>query len=692
MTLFIFAILSSFLFALLLFLIGKNFSKFTWFATLLPLSLFIYFASFAPGIIAGKEFNFFTEWVPSLGVNLSFRLDSLALFFTLIITGVGTLVFLYTTQYLKGHPKIMRFYTYLSFFMGAMIGIVTCDNLITLFMFWELTSISSFYLIGFNNTEAGSRKSALTALSITGLGGLALLAFAVLAGQLTGTYSISEMLTSKEVFSGGGASVLLLVFLFLATFTKSAQFPFHFWLPAAMKAPTPVSTYLHSATMVKAGIYLLLRFSPHFESNSYFHTTLLIVGGITMLFAGFHTLFRTDLKGILAYSTIGALGIIVFLIGIGTSVALTAAIVFILVHALYKASLFLVTGTIDHQTGTRNITELGGLRKILFPLFIAGLLAALSSGGFPPMIGFVGKDLIYESTLNSGAEVLLTSIAVIANIFMVFAGLIVGLKPFTGSIPKKLGPIKKPHPILWLTPLILAVLSLVFGLFPSLIESLFTHQITPLLSGNESPHLALWHGFNFIILLSAITIGAGLLVYFFWKSNHHKEVLIQKLEFISPKSIYHFGGTVFQKISYFLTRKLQNGYLRRYVLIFLVLLTAIFGVHVFVNPHIFLSLKEIQAINWNEIIILVMMFASILFIVFTRSRLTAIAGMGVLGYTMCFVFIFYGAPDLAMTQFSIDTLTVILFILVLYRLPPIVLEMELLRHPLGHSLPSLLWK
>lgn len=671
MTILLFVLLASFMFALLLFGIGQQtFKRMTWFASLLPISIFIYFLSFAAPIMNGEVFNSFTSWVPSLGIHLDFRIDNLALLFTLIITGVGSIVFLYTSQYLKGHPKLLRFYIFLSVFMGAMLGLVTSNNILTLFIFWELTSISSFFLISFNNTEAASRKSATIALTITGLGGLALLAFGVLAGQITGTYSIAEMLQSPEAFLNHEYTGYLLLFLFLAAFTKSAQFPFHFWLPGAMKAPTPVSTYLHSATMVKAGIYLLLRFTPHFEGNSQFFTILLVVGGFTMLYAAINTLFKTDLKGVLAYSTIGALGIMVFLIGIGTSASITAAIVFIVVHALYKASLFLVTGTIDHQAGTRDITKLGGLGKVLLPLSIAGLIAALTSGGFPPTVGFIGKDLIYEATLHASlSPTLLTTLAVITNIFMVFAGLIVGVKPFTGKKPEALGPIKKPHFILWFMPMILAVLSLIFGLFPHLVESLFTHQITPLLTGEKSPHLAIWHGFNLILLLSAVTIFCGLMLYFVWKPSHKKENALKRIEYLSPKSFSLQLADLFQSGSYFLTRVFQNGYLRRYVMIILVLLTLVFGIHVFINPRIFLSLKDIKALNWNEIVVLLMMLASILFTVFTKSRLSAIAGMGVLGYTMCLIFVFYGAPDLAMTQFSIDTLTVILFVLVLYRLP-----------------------
>lgn len=672
MSTFLFVILSPFLFSLLLLGINQQkIKQFSLIASALPIALFLYFVSFIQPITAGKVIHSFTSWVPTLGIHLDFRLDNLALLFTLLITGIGSIVFLYTSQYLKGHPKLERFYIFLTLFMGAMIGLVTSNNILTLFIFWELTSISSFFLISFNNTEASSRKSAIIALTITGLGGLTLLAFGVLAGNITGTYSISEMLLAPEILVNHKYAGYLLVFLFLAAFTKSAQFPFHFWLPGAMKAPTPVSTYLHSATMVKAGIYLLLRFTPHFQEHPYFFQTLLVVGGITMLYAAWNTLFKTDLKGILAYSTIGALGIIVFLIGIGSTAAMTAAIVFILVHALYKASLFLVTGTIDYQMGTRDITKLGGLQKVLFPLAIAGIVTALSSAGFPPTIGFLGKDLVYEATLFSSANAtLLTTLAVVTNVFMVYAGFIVGIKPFTGKLDATLTlPSEKTPVILWVMPLLLSVLSLFFGVFPSVVQGLFTNHIVPSLMHESSPHLALWHGLNTILLLSGVTIVAGLILFLVWKPNAKKEGFFERIERFSPKEIALWFYQQFAAFSYYLTRHVQHGYLRRYVMVILSVLTLLLGTHIVLNPRVFIALEDVKTLRISDIVVLFLMLASVVFTVFTSSRLTAIIGMSVLGYTMCFIYIFYGAPDLAMTQFAIDTLTVILFVLVVYRLP-----------------------
>ncbi|MGM0390454.1 MAG: proton-conducting transporter membrane subunit, partial [Bacteroidota bacterium] len=393
------AILLGFLFSLLLVFTGKFFQgKAGIVSALIPLVLFGYFLQFIPEIAGGGTIVHSYSWVPSFGVNLDFTLDGLSLLFSLMITGIGFLVFIYTAAYLKNHKYLDRFYGYLSIFMAAMLGLVLSDNLITLFVFWELTSISSFFLIGFNNSNPESRKSAITALAITGLGGLSLLAGALVLGSVGGSYSINELLNSSGEIAASPYYILIAILIFGAAFTKSAQFPFHFWLPAAMKAPTPVSTYLHSATMVKAGIYLLMRMTPVLGNQEFWNSTLIIVGAITMVYAAVHTLFRKDLKGILAYSTISALGILVFLIGQGTEAALLAAAVFIVVHALYKATLFLVTGIIDHQTLSRDVTVLRGLRKVMLPVAIAGFLAAISSAGIPPTIGFLGKELTYEST------------------------------------------------------------------------------------------------------------------------------------------------------------------------------------------------------------------------------------------------------------------------------------------------------
>jgi multicomponent Na+:H+ antiporter subunit A len=668
----LFAVLSGFILALGIpvvgsFLKGKGS---IWFSVF-PFSLFIYFLTFIPKLSQGNGIKFKYNWIPSYGINLDFNLDGLSLLFTLLITGIGSMVFLYTTAYLKGHIYLDRFYGYLSMFLASMLGLVLSDNLISMFIFWELTSISSFFLIGFNNDDKGSRKSALLALGITGLGGLFLLGGAIALGLAGNTYNISELLSYSEQIQQHDLYGWILVFVFVAAFTKSAQFPFHFWLPGAMKAPTPVSTYLHSATMVKAGIYLLARFTPILGDHFWWNTPLIIVGSITMLYAAIHSIFRLDLKGVLAYSTVSALGIMVFLIGLGTNQALLAAAVFILVHALYKATLFLIAGIIDHETGTRDVSKLSGLNKVMLPVGIAGILAALSNGGIPPSFGFLGKDLIYEGTLQLGEwAYILTGVAVITNICLLFAGLLAGFKPFVGNLPEAYGKIHLPSPLMWIPPLVLAVLGIIFGLFPWIIEdTLVNPVVSSLVNSYPDFELQLWHGFNLVLLLSGITIAGGLILFFMIKPS---EVLLGKatrFQEMSPEGIFENLREFFVRLSKIWTGILQNGYLRYYVAIIVGFLSAIIAFRLFQGEKLDFEIENLTSVTIYEAVILGIMSVAIFMTVFSKSRLLAVVSMGVIGYAICLIFVFYSAPDLAMTQFAIDTLTVILFVLVLYNLP-----------------------
>ncbi|WP_209328972.1 putative monovalent cation/H+ antiporter subunit A [Lunatimonas salinarum] len=638
--------------------------------SLFPFTLFSFFISYLPSVNAGEILKSHLEWVPSLGVGLDFYLDGLSLLFSLLITGIGTLVFLYTSSYLKGHVYLDRFYAYLSLFMGSMLGVVLADNVITLFVFWELTSISSFFLIGFNNESDASRKSALTALTITGMGGLFLLAGMVAIGYISGEYQISELASMRPEIQGSDWYLLILVLIFLGAFTKSAQFPFHFWLPGAMKAPTPVSTYLHSATMVKAGIYVLARFTPVLGGDTSWNSTLIIVGGITMVYAAIHALFRLDLKGILAYSTISALGILVFLIGIGTEEALLAAGVFILVHALYKATLFLVTGIIDHETGTRDISRLSGLNRVMKPVAIAALLAALSNAGIPLTFGFIGKDLIYEATLHAGtAGLVLTVMALITNAALLVAGFMAGIRPFWGKLPAPFEKLHLPHWTMWWPPLLLGSLGLLFGLLPALTEPLMQPVFSSLTSEAPTFHLKIWHGFNTVLLLSLGTLALGLGLYFVVKPSESLLAKATRFERVSPQRIMTGLANSFYSFSGKWTGFFQNGYLRYYLITILSFLTLLLGYRLFLGVELYLNTAMLSEVTLYEAIIVIIMAAAILFTVFSKSRLTAVASLGVVGYCFCLIFLFYSAPDLAMTQFSIDTLTVILFVLVLYNLP-----------------------
>ena len=666
-------VLSGFILALLVLPFGR-FMKGdkSYLLSLLPLSLFVYFLSYIPAIQEKPHIES-VAWIPSLNIEFSFYLDGLSLLFSLLITGIGALVFLYSSSYLKNHKDLDRFWAYLSFFMGSMLGLVLSDNAITLFVFWELTSISSFFLIGFQNDNPGSRKAAMTALSITGLGGLFLFAGFLFLGDLTDTYSIVEWGALSSSILSDSNYLWIVILIFLGAFTKSAQFPFHFWLPAAMKAPTPVSTYLHSATMVKAGIYLLARLSPALGGTAEWNNTLIIVGGVTMIYSAIHSLFRSDLKSILAYTTIAALGMIVFLLGLDHKDAYLAAMTFILVHALYKASLFLMTGAVDFSTGTREINQLGGLRSFMWPVAIAGILAGISHAGAPPTFGFVGKDLIYEATMHAAYQPeILTGLAIVTNICLVYVGLVVGIKPFIGRKPANLAIKQIPDIRLWAPALLLALLSLAFGLFPQLIDQSIINGATKSIvdPGQAiSVHLKLWHGFTLILGLSALTLMLGLIIYLIYTPKPESTFSPKLANMVAPENIYRKGIDISKSIANIYTRFFQSGYLRYYILMILAFVIGLFGLEFFTAVGIHLNWDSYSSVTFYEAGIAVIMFGSILYVVFANSRLEAVIALGVVGYSLSLFFMDFGAPDLAMTQFAIDTLTVVLFVLVLYRLP-----------------------
>lgn len=668
------AVLSGLIVALLYFPLGRFLrGQLSILASLLPITLFLYFLTFIPGISSGQTYSYSYSWVPSMGLNLQFYLDGLSLLFALLITGIGSLVFLYAAPYMKGHQYTDRFFAYLSMFMAAMLGVVLSDNILLLFIFWELTSISSFFLIGFNNESAASRKSALVALGVTGGGGFMLMAGLILMSYLSGTHSIQEMALSNEFLKNHALYGLILLFVFSGAFTKSAQFPFHFWLPGAMKAPTPVSAYLHSATMVKAGVFLLARFFPVLGDTLYWSWTLMIVGGITMLYAAYHSIFRTDMKAILAYTTISALGVLVFLLGMGTKEALLAASVFILVHALYKAALFMVTGIVDHETGTRDITQLGGLRKVMFPVALAGFIAALSSAGVPLTFGFIGKDLIYEATLQQGGNwaISLTGLALLTNVFLLCGGFFAGIKPFTGALPAQFSKVHLPDPLMWSAPLLLAVLSVVFGAAPFLVDKSLLNPVAEAIANTGiSSELKLWHGFNLVLLLSAITLVAGITLYFSFKPNAAKLKAIEKLEKFSTKNIIRQINRKMLNLATAYTNYWHDGYLRSYLLKIIAFTVAILAYKLFSIGLIPFRLENFSPVTIYEVVVSLILIVGVLLTIISSSRLTAVVGSSVVGYCICLLFVFYSAPDLALTQFTIDTLTVVLFVFVLFRLPP----------------------
>ncbi|WP_025124055.1 hydrogen gas-evolving membrane-bound hydrogenase subunit E [Myroides odoratimimus] len=650
-------------------------TKFVALISLLPFSIFLYLLSFLRSVKDGfNSVLFSTEWIPSLGINLDFKIDGLSLLFGLLISGIGTLVYLYASSYLRGHPLLHRFICYLTVFMGAMLGVVTSDNLITLFIFWELTSISSFFLIGFNNEEEESRTSALWALAITGLGGFFLLSFGVIVGTVSGTYSIHELLGQSDVLRESPFYLLIIIFLFIAAFTKSAQFPFHFWLPGAMKAPTPVSAYLHSATMVKAGVYLVARFTPILGGKMEWNTILLVVGGVTMLFGAFHSVFRKDMKGILAYSTISALGLLMFLLGIGTQIALYAMAVFVLAHALYKAAFFLITGIIDHALHTRDINELGGLRKYFPLLSVAAVVAALSCAGIPLTFGFIGKELFYESGLHYMDEtlaIILVGALFFTNVFLTGSGFLIGIKPFFGKATKNVCISHQPDWALIAPPVVLGFFTLLLGVLPAIAyHEIIIATFSAMYGSVVEMPLAIWHGVNTSLLLSGCTIVLGTIVYIIFKRWKNPLCVVENFEKVSPKNIFSIIVEFFRVLAYRYTWIFHNGYLRSYLAVIIVFFVGLVGYKLFADVPLRVNTTGLSEFRAYELVVFLIAVVAIVFAINTSSRLTAIAATGVVGYCICLIFVFYGAPDLGMTQFAIDTLTTVLFILVLFKLPP----------------------
>ncbi|MCL4877579.1 MAG: putative monovalent cation/H+ antiporter subunit A [Anaerolineae bacterium] len=669
----LYAVVSGFGAALVAPLIHQSVRRWSgWLLVLLPLALFGYFASYMEQISDGEKIAFAYTWVPSLDVELAFMLDGLSLLFVLLVSGIGALIVLYGSAYLADHPQLGRFYAYLLMFMASMLGVALADNLITLFIFWELTSISSYLLIAFKHDYESSREAAKKALIVTGAGGLALLAGLILVGIEADTWTISELASRKEVIQEGGLYLPALLLILVGCFAKSAQFPFHFWLPYAMEAPTPVSAYLHSATMVKAGVYLLARLHPSLGGTDEWHAIVTGVGGLTMLIGGFIAWQHTDLKKILAYTTISALGILVFLLGIGTGLAVKGAMIFLLVHSLYKGALFMVAGSIDHETGTRDIAQLGDLGKPMPFTAVGAGLAALSMAGLPPLLGFIGKEIIYEATQEAHdlLPLVLTAAALLANIFNVAAAAMVTLKPFTGQAAHTP---KHPHeaPLaMWIGPVVLGGFTLAFGVASNLLlKDFFAQTVAAVYGKPYEVKLGLWHGLNTTLVLSVVTLVAGGLLYAYLRQILPIVKPLNVGEKLGPDRLYDIGFEGILDFASLTERFFQNGHLRYYLMTIIFTLSSLLILTMTTQIDFDSIQLDVDDVLLHEYLLAGLMIAAAITITMTSSRLMAVAALGVVGYSVALLYVFYGAPDLAMTQFSIETLSVVVLVLVLYRLP-----------------------
>ncbi len=627
-------------------------------------------------------------WAPGWGVHAALRLDGLSATFALLIALIGALVTAYAGAYLGDDPRRGRFLGYLSGFTGAMLGLVLSDDVLTLFVFWELTSVTSFLLIGFNHRAPETRAAALQALLVTGVGGLALLAGFLLLQMVAVSAGVpAEYVGRISTWLGLGpvpapdlrgsalyAPALLLVLG--GAYTKSAQCPFHFWLPNAMAAPTPVSALLHSATMVKAGVFLLARLAPALGGTELWHFLVTGGGALTMLTGAVLAVGQHDLKRMLAYTTVSALGTLTLLLGPGTDAAFKAFTTVLVAHACYKAALFLVAGSIDHATGTRDVTQLGGLGRLLPLSAVAGVLAALSQAGAPPLFGFLGKELLYGATLDLGSAVLLGT-ALAANILLTATALQAGVRPFLGRRPETPHPPHEAPPAMWLGPLVLSGLGLLMGLLPGWFDATLGSAMTTAVAGRPLVlKLALWHGPNpealMILGLGAVTLLAGWGVYCWLHGRlEHVAALGRPLARAGPARWYQHlleGGL---HAAPGLTARVFASRSRSDLLILFSAIVLVIG-----GPALLaagglrggdLLTEPAPALHELGLGVLALTGAGLAFV--ARSHLSAIAALGLTGTSVALIFALHSAPDLALTLFLTETLTVVLFVSVFRRLP-----------------------
>jgi multicomponent K+:H+ antiporter subunit A len=645
----------------------------TIFTMLAPAIALAYIISLMPAVLAGEVVTEYLEWIPSIGLTLSMRLDGLALMFALLILGIGLLIILYARYYLSEKEAVGRFFSYLILFMTAMLSIVLSNNVLQMWMAWEVTSISSFLLISFWSSKSESRKGARMALTVTGAGGLALLAGLLLVSDMVGSYELSVILASGDLIREHALYPVALILILLGAFTKSAQFPFHFWLPHAMAAPTPVSAYLHSATMVKAGIFLLARMYPVLSGTEMWFLIVSMTGLITLLLGAYIALFKHDLKGLLAYSTISHLGLITLLLGLDTKLAAVAALFHIMNHAIFKASLFMAAGIIDHESGTRDMRKLGGLWHFMPYTATLAMVAAASMAGVPLLNGFLSKEMFLAETLHSSAlgfiSWMIPVLATLAAIFAVAYSLRFIHDVFFNGEPKDL--VKTPHepPRYMKVPIeILVALCLLIGIFPNFMIGGLLEAAASSVLMSELPYysLSIWHGFNLPLLMSVIAIGGGLLVYAYRRHLYRFQAQFKESD---EKLIFE---AAIQGLVASATRAhdgLNNGSLQRYIAALLLLTIAITAIPL-INLDTAATHSPDQAVSGVEITAaIILCLSAIATVIFHRKRMVALITISVVGLIVSIAFARFSAPDLALTQLSVEVVTVILLMLALYFLP-----------------------
>ena len=625
-------------------------------------------------VFAGETLHSTLSWIPSLDLSLAFRLDGLALLFAILVLGIGLLVILYARYYLSAKEKAGRFYAYLLLFMGAMLGVVTSDNLLLLVVFWELTSLSSFLLIGFWGHQTGARKGARMAMTVTGMGGLALLAGVLLIGDVVGSFSLTEVLASGDLIRGSELYPLILCLVLLGAFTKSAQFPFHFWLPHAMAAPTPVSAYLHSATMVKAGVFLLARLYPALAGTDLWFDIVTLAGMATLLWGALVALFQHDLKGLLAYSTISHLGLITLLFGLNSQLAAVAAVFHIINHATFKASLFMAAGIIDHETGTRDMRRINGLWKYMPYTAVLAMVASAAMAGVPLLNGFLSKEMFFTETLQSEQlgtlSWLLPLGATLGGIFSVaYSARFIHDVFFNGepiNLPKY--PPHEPPRYMKVPVEILVALCVAVGVFPAItVAGLLAVAATATLGG-ELPeyHLAIWHGLNLPLVMSFIALFGGIFVY---SQRRRLFDLWARLPEVDAKLVFEGRIQQLGRLASAITGRLQNGSLQSYVAWGVTLVAVILLTQMWHLPALSLDVGMLPMDGVAILCTAMLVAAAFLTTILHRHRMTSIMSLSVVGLMVSLLFVRFSAPDLALTQLSVEVVTMLLLMLAMYFLP-----------------------
>ncbi|MDP2407928.1 monovalent cation/H+ antiporter subunit A [Hydrogenophaga sp.] len=634
--------------------------------------------SHAPAVMAGETVRNAWAWVPEIGLNLTFRLDGLSLLFAGLILFIGLLIVLYAHFYLSPKDSAGKFYSEMMLFMAAMLGVALSDNLLLLVVFWELTSLSSFLLIGFWSHRADARAGARQALAVTGGGGLAMLGGFVLLGQIAGTYELSEMVGRVAMIQADPLFVPALLLILLGAFTKSAQFPFHFWLPDAMAAPTPVSAYLHSATMVKAGVFLLMRMYPVLAGSGWFEVIVTVAGLATVLFAAFIALFKHDLKGLLAYSTVSHLGLIVFLIGLGSPLAAVAAVFHVLNHATFKASLFMIAGIVDHETHSRDMRQLGGLYKLMPWTATLSMVAAASMAGVPLTNGFLSKEMFFTEAVVGTAGIwswVVPALVTLAGVFSVAYSLrFVHDTYFNGPLGEV--PNKHPHepPLgMKLPAMLLVSMCIVVGLLPAITFGPLVHVAATALVGQPLPeyHLAIWHGFNLPLLMSAIALAAGIGLYLLLARGKRMHRIESEVWFGPATGRQIFDGVIDGLFSLAgrISIRLETGSLQRY-LVWLIGAAVVAAATQLVGQGIGAGTRELLPASPLAIAVWLLLFVSCVAIAFTHhQRFQAVVLVGVVGLVTSLTFVSLSAPDLALTQLSVEVVSTVLLLMGLALLP-----------------------